>query len=189
MPAMMQASQEDIVMIRGELAGTGTKPRACRTAGRISGPALVAVLALLTTGCAGVMDTVMAPIAPPPAASAPPAFPVETLVGNWGIASFRDEKDRKRTENMARSQCKLPYKITKGPTDGVMMHVADDPQLYELTLKGSRDGKTYLGFNAPPGDPQDREILSHSNDLIVMRFVDPDANTRFGTFIYVRCKA
>jgi hypothetical protein len=151
-------------------------------------PALVAALALLTTGCAGVMDTVMAPIAPPPAASAPPAFPVETLVGNWGIASFRDEKDRKRTENMARSQCKLPYKITKGPTDGVMMHVADDPQLYELTLKGSSDGKTFLGFNAPPGDPQDREILSHSNDMIVMRFVDPDANTRFGTFIYVRCK-
>jgi hypothetical protein len=188
MPAITQVSQEDSVMIRADLSGTDTKSRAFRPARHLSMPALVAALALLTTGCAGVMDTVMAPIAPPPAASAPPAFPVETLVGNWGIASFRDEKDRKRTENMARSQCKLPYKITKGPTDGVMMHVADDPQLYELTLKGSSDGKTFLGFNAPPGDPQDREILSHSNDMIVMRFVDPDANTRFGTFIYVRCK-
>ena len=30
-----------------------------------------------------------------------------------------------------------PYTIAKGPTDGVMMHVADDPKLYELRLKGS----------------------------------------------------
>ncbi|MGL4727652.1 MAG: hypothetical protein ACRCWO_02745 [Bosea sp. (in: a-proteobacteria)] len=117
------------------------------------------------------------------------SFPNDALVGRWGIASYRQEKDRPRTQAMARSQCSNPYVITKGASDGVMMHVADDAKLYELTLKGSADGKTYLGFDAPPGDLQDREILSFSNDLITMRFVDPDANTRYGTFIYVRCGA
>jgi hypothetical protein len=122
-----------------------------------------------------------------PIAARPAAHPVDGLVGRWGMASFRQEKDRKRTEAMARAQCKNPYVITRGGSDGVMMHVADDPKLYELTLKGGADGRTYLGFDAPPGDPQDREILSFSNDLITMRFVDPDADTRYGTFIYVRC--
>lgn len=68
-----------------------------------------------------------------------------------------------------------------------MMHVADDPQLYELRLKGDTAGRTYLGFEAPPGHPQDREILSATNNLMTMRFVDPDANQRYGTFVYVRC--
>ena len=88
---------------------------------------------------------------------------------------------------MARQHCRLPYVITKGPTDGVMMHVADDAQLYELTLKGSADGKTYLGFDAPPGHPQDREILSLTENEIIMRFVAPDVHARYGTFVYVRC--
>jgi len=111
----------------------------------------------------------------------------EQLVGRWGVASFRDEKDRNRTEAMARTQCRLPYNITLGPTDGVMMHVADDPKLYELRLKGASNGKTYLGPEAPPGDPLDRELVSIAEKEIVMRFVDPDAHTRYGTFIYVRC--
>ena len=81
------------------------------------------------------------------------------------------------------------YTIAKGPTDGVMMHVADDPKLYELRLKGDAAGRTYVGFEAPPGDPQDREILSSTDSLMVMRFVDPNAHRRYGTFVYVRCGA
>jgi len=111
----------------------------------------------------------------------------DPLVGKWGLASYRDEKDRARTEKMARVQCKIPYVIAKGPTDGVMMHVADDPDEHELALKRSADGKTYLGFNAPPGDPADREIVELTTKMMVMKFVDPDANSRYGTFIYVRC--
>jgi hypothetical protein len=120
---------------------------------------------------------------------APPAFGRERLIGRWGVASFHEEKDRRRTETEARAQCGQPYTIAKGPTDGVMMHVADDPKLYELRLKGDGAGKTYLGFEAPPGDPQDREILSSTDNLMTMRFVDPDANRRYGTFVYVRCRA
>jgi hypothetical protein len=68
-----------------------------------------------------------------------------------------------------------------------MMHVADDPKLYELKLKGDGDGKTYLGFEAPPGDPQDRQILSFTDNLITLRFVDAEAHRRYGTFLFVRC--
>jgi hypothetical protein len=122
--------------------------------------------------------------------SYPPAFPTETLIGSWGIASFREEKDRERVEAIARDQCKQPYIITKGPSDGVLMHAADDPVAKELKLKGSADGQTYLGFEAPPGHWQDRVIVSYEPDfsVIVMRFVSPEIDARYGTFIYVRCK-
>ncbi|MBD2746647.1 hypothetical protein IC232_08020 [Microvirga sp. BT688] len=119
----------------------------------------------------------------------PAAFERERLVGRWGVASFHDEKDRRRTEAEARAQCSQAYAISKGPTDGVMMHVADDPKRYELRLKGDAGGRTYLGFEAPPGHPQDREVLSSADNLMTMRFVDPDANRRYGTFVYVRCRA
>lgn len=120
-------------------------------------------------------------------APAPTGITREVLVGRWGIASYHTDKDRKRTEAEARAECKQPYTITPGPGDGVMMHVADDPKPYELRLKAGAGGKTYVGFEAPAGDPQDREILSHSRSMLVMRFVDADAQRRYGTFIYSRC--
>lgn len=148
----------------------------------LRGWAAIAAVAALG-GCAMLPDE-----RPQPAVSArTPQYQTEKLIGNWGVASYRTEKDRKRTEAQARAQCKLPYKITKGPTDGVMMYFADDPELHELKLKGASDGKTYLGFEAPPGDWQDREILSFSDNLIVMKFVEPEINDRYGTFIFVRC--
>ena len=130
--------------------------------------------------------------APTPTPAAPQAMlftilPSAPLIGKWGLASYRDEKDRARTEKMARVQCKNPYVVAKGPTDGVMMHVADDPDEHELALKKGADGKTYLGFNAPPGDPADREVVELTPKLMVMKFVDPDTNSRYGTFVYVRC--
>jgi hypothetical protein len=70
-----------------------------------------------------------------------------------------------------------------------MMHVADDPKLYELRLKSGGDGATYLGFEAPAGDPQDRQILSFVDNLLTLRFVDADAHRRYGTFLFVRCTA
>lgn len=111
----------------------------------------------------------------------------EQLVGRWGVASYRQEKDRARVQAQARAQCKQALVIEKGPTGGVMMYVADDTKLYELRIKGGSDGKTYLGFESPPGDWQDREIITISDKEMVMRFVDVDANNRYGTFIYVRC--
>jgi hypothetical protein len=144
------------------------------------------VLASALSGCMATSESVQMR-APAPAAALPAAYPIDKMVGQWGVASYRDEKDRARTEAMARSHCRNPYVITKGPSDGVMMHVADDPKLYELTFKGAPNGKTYLGFNAPPGDQQDREVVSFSDNIVVMRFIDPEINNRYGTYVYVRC--
>jgi hypothetical protein len=151
---------------------------------RYLGPVASALLAAMVAGCVSTADEGSSTFA-----AAPAAFERERLIGRWGVASFHDDKDEKRTEREARAQCNLPYTIAKGPSDGVMMHVADDSKLYELRLKGDVAGRTYLGFEAPPGHPQDREILSSTSNLMTMRFVDPDANRRYGTFVYVRCSA
>jgi hypothetical protein len=143
------------------------------------------LLGVALAGCGTTVDEAV--IAPGALSERPASIRAEQLVGKWGMASFREEKDRKRVEAQARAQCRLPYEITRGPKDGVMMHVADDPKLYELRVKGGSDGKTYLGLEAPPGDWQDREILSVTEREMVMRFVDPEAHARYGTFIYVRC--
>jgi hypothetical protein len=145
-----------------------------------------AIAALTTGGCVSTSSEGSASVVGP---AAPAAFGRERLIGRWGIASYHNDKDRRRTEGEARAQCSLPYAITKGPTDGVMMHVADDPKLYELRLKGDTAGRNYLGFEAPAGDPQDREILSATDKLMTMRFVDPETHRRYGTFVYVRCGA
>ena len=152
---------------------------------RIAGGALI-VMAGSLAGCQSL--GLGAPEqAPAPVAAAAPPYSVDRLVGSWGVASYREEKDRVRTEAQARAQCKLPYVIKRGPTDGVIMHVADDATPHELTLKRAGDGKVYLGFAGPAGDAQDREIVSMSEKSFVARYVDPDANTRYGTLIYVRC--
>ena len=146
--------------------------------------AMVCIIVFATNGCALGPDTTPGSAA---ITAAPAAFDRERLVGRWGVASFHADKDQKRTEAEAKAQCRQPYTIKLGPTNGVLMHVADDPNVHELQLKGDNAGKTYLGFEAPPRDPQDREILSISDRMMTMRFVDPDANGRYGTFIYVRC--
>jgi hypothetical protein len=149
------------------------------------GPTVAGIVSLIVAGC-----TLASGGAPSSASvEAPASFTRERLIGRWGVASFHTDKDRQRTEREAKAQCSLPYTIARGPTDGVMMHVADDSKLHELRLKGDTAGRTYLGFEAPPGDPQDREIVSATNNLMVMRFVDPDASRRYGTFVYVRCGA
>jgi hypothetical protein len=144
-----------------------------------------ALIVLVVAGCGTTVDEAV--VAPGALTERPSAIRNEQLIGKWGVASYREEKDRKRVEAQARAQCRLPYVIAKGPTDGVMMHVADDQKLYELRVKGGSDGKTYLGPESPPGEWQDREILSVTDREMIMRFVDQDAHARYGTFIYVKC--
>ena len=160
---------------------------------KFRGIVLTAAASVWLSGCAGgpMESFTPAPASPPPSAVAasPAAYPVTRLVGSWGVASYREDKDRARTEAQARAQCKLPYVIAKGPTDGVMMHVADDTTIHELTLKGGPGGKTYLGFAGPPGDDQDREILAFNDKMFVARYVNAETNSRYGTFIYVRCNS
>jgi hypothetical protein len=132
--------------------------------------------------------------APPPppgigagGAAMPSKYASEEFVGRWGYTSYQKEADRARTINTARGLCKSPYVIAKGPGGGVMMHLADDRQPTELRLKGSPEGKNFIGPDGDAGVAQDREIVSFDGRVLVTRYVDPDAANRYGNMVYVRC--
>ena len=120
----------------------------------------------------------------------PPAFPPQDIVGRWGLAAYHKDEDRPRIEAAAANQCKQPYVITLGPTGGVMMHLADQSQAQELRLKGAPGGKTYIGPDGdPPGGNQDREVLTFDGRIMILRWLDPEVQGRYGTMVYVRCAA
>jgi hypothetical protein len=119
----------------------------------------------------------------------PASIRADEIVGRWGLASYQDPKDRARTEAAARGQCKQPYVIGAGSSGGVVMHLADQATPQELRLKGSPSGKNYIGPPGPAGGQQDREIVSFDGRVLVTRFIDPDAATRYGNMVYVRCGA
>jgi len=131
---------------------------------------------------------------PPPQREAvptlPPAFPPQDIVGRWGLAAYHKDEDRTRIEAAAAQQCKQPYVITLGPTGGVMMHLADQATPTELRLKGAPGGKTFVGPEGdPPGSPQDREVLAFDGRMLILRWMDPEVQGRYGTMVYVRCGA
>jgi hypothetical protein len=111
----------------------------------------------------------------------------DEIVGRWGLASFQNPADRARTEAAARTQCKQPYVIGAGTSGGVIMHLADQATPQELRLKGSPSGKNYIGPPGPAGGEQDREIVSFDGRVLITRFIDKDAGTRYGNMVYVRC--
>ncbi len=128
-------------------------------------------------------------VAPEPgvAPEMPATIRADEIVGRWGLASFQNPADRARTEAAARAQCKQPYVIGAGSSGGVIMHLADQATPQELRLKGSPGGKNYIGPpGATPGE-QDREIVSFDGRVLITRFIDKDAATRYGNMVYVRC--
>src|SRR5215470_1830793 len=98
---------------------------------------------------------------PTPAAPlVPPSIRAEEIVGRWGLASYHRDQDRPRTEAAARSQCTQPYAIEASPSGGVMMLGHDSPKVQDMTLKGSVEGKTYIGPGGDPAGADDREVVS-----------------------------
>ena len=126
-------------------------------------------------------------VAPEPLPEVPATIRPDEIVGRWGLASFQNPADRARTEAAARTQCKQPYVIGAGSSGGVIMHLADQATPQELRIKGSASGKNYIGPPGPPGGEQDREIVSFDGRVMITRFTDPDAATRYGNMVYVRC--
>jgi hypothetical protein len=124
--------------------------------------------------------------APPPIAAAPSVNP-DQLVGKWGLAAYHRDSDRTRTIKEASAQCNKPYVISKGPSGGVMMYLADQPQLSELVLKAGPDGKTYLGPPGPAPVADDRIVENVDPNSFTTVWVDPDNATRYGTMVYERC--
>ena len=118
----------------------------------------------------------------------PPAFPPQDIVGSWGLAAYHKEEDRERIEAAAANSCRQPYVITLGPTGGVMMHLADQAKPEELRLKGAPGGKTFIGPEGdPPGSAQDREVVSFNGRIMILRWMDPEVQGRYGTMVYSRC--
>jgi predicted small lipoprotein YifL len=150
------------------------------------------VLALLALGLAACATS-----GPPPQPEAPQvapvpllpsAFPAQDIVGRWGLAAYHRDEDRERIQVAASNQCKQPYVITLGPTGGVMMHLADQATPEELRLKGAPGNKTYIGPQGdPPGGAQDRFVVSFDGRVLILRWMDPEVQSRYGTMVYVRC--
>lgn len=129
--------------------------------------------------------------APPPAAApvVPPSVRADEIVGRWGLASYHREQDRPRTEVAAKSQCTQPYKIEAAPSGGVMMLGHDNPQVQEMSLKGSVEGKTYVGPGGDPAAAEDREVVSFDGRVLILKWVDPEVAGRYGNMVLVRCSA
>jgi hypothetical protein len=154
---------------------------------------LAGLIALALAGC----ETTGQPQPPEPAAAAappaaaptlPPAFPPQDLVGRWGLAAYHKPEDRERTETAAANQCRNPYVITLGPSGGVMMYLADQSHPSELALKGAPGGKTFIGpRDEPPGATADREVVSFNGRILILRWMDPEVQSRYGTMVYARC--
>jgi hypothetical protein len=153
---------------------------------------MASALAVLLGACSSMSlpSFSSSPSAAPEAAPAPemPAtIRADEIVGKWGLASFQNPNDRARTEAAAKAQCKQPYVIGAGTSGGVIMHLADQATPQELRLKGSPTGKNYIGPAGPAGGEQDREIVSFDGRVMITRFIEKDAATRYGNMVYVRC--
>ena len=144
------------------------------------------ILAATLAGCATNQPQPEQPtVAPTPVL--PPAFPPSELVGRWGLAAYHNPEDRERIVKAASNQCKQPYVVTMGPTGGGMMHLADQATPQELRLKGAPGGKTFMGPEGEPGGMQVREVVSFDGRFLILRWMDPEVQNRYGTMVYVRC--
>ncbi|SDR64274.1 hypothetical protein SAMN05519103_09609 [Rhizobiales bacterium GAS113] len=117
------------------------------------------------------------------------SVPVDSLVGRWGLASYHEDADRARTETAARAQCRQPYVIGKGPSGGVMMHLADNPKEQEEFVSSNASGRTFIGPSGATAEQADLQILSFDKKVMVARWIDAEISSRYGTMIYVRCGA
>jgi len=149
-----------------------------------------ALCALALAGCTTSTPVVEAS-APTAPAMTQPAIPSqyrpEELVGRWGYGAYHNDTDLARTAAAARAQCGQPVVINRGPSGGVMMYLADSADLQELVLKGSQSGKNFIGAPGDAGGAQDREIVSFDGRTMVLRWIDPEVASRYGTGVYVRC--
>jgi len=157
---------------------------------------LVAGLPMLA-GCSSMSGSFSNPFAsstsPPPVASAAaavaPSLRAEDVVGRWGLASYHRDQDRARTEAAAKSQCAQAYVIERSASGGVMMLGHDNPQVQDMTLKGSVEGKTYIGPGPDPAAADDREVVSFDGRVMILKWIDPEVAGRYGNMVLVRCGA
>jgi hypothetical protein len=147
----------------------------------------LALSAAALAGCTTAPKQQEATPAALPAPEIPARVRASEVIGRWGYAAYHKPEDRARTEANARGQCKQPFVIGQGTTGGVMMYLADSAQLQELRLKGSQGGRDYIGPAGQTPGPQDREIVSFDGRVLILKYVDPEVDGRYGTGVFVRC--
>ena len=128
--------------------------------------------------------------APEPGARARNAgepFVPDEIVGRWGLASLPNPNDPRahRSRGAGAMQTALCDRSRRHRRRDHASADLATPQ--ELRLKGSPSGKNYIGPPGPAGGEQDREIVSFDGRVLITRFTDKDAATRYGNMVYVRC--
>ena len=156
-------------------------------------PAAVLLAGVPLAGCETTGLNWSNPFATEAAAPAPPprvpaSIHAEEIVGKWGLAAYHREQDRVRTTNNARGQCGKPYEIQAAANGGVLMLGHDNPQVQEMSLKGSVEGKNYVGPGDLPGGADDREVVSFDGKVMILKWVDPEVAGRYGYMVLVRCE-
>lgn len=170
----------------GGLSEYGFRPGGLRGA---AGCVVALALAASLAGCTTAQDRGPVATALP---SVPPNIVVVSadLVGDWGLASYRNEADRPRTEAEAKVACGNPYRIGAGSGGGVMMHLADQTQASEVFVKAGPTGQVFIGPQGPSGVAQDRAVVAYENNaVLITEWLDSSARERYGTMIFVRCGA
>lgn len=154
------------------------------------GPAAALGLAVSLAGCTGSLPSLTGSASPPPPSGPlpPPSFQPEDIVGRWGLGAYHRPEDRTRTEAAARGQCSVPYVINRS-SSGVSMLGYDNPEVQDMQVKGSYEGKTYIGPSPQPGGPGDREVVSFDGRVLVLKWVELEVAGRYGTMVLVRCGA
>ncbi len=140
--------------------------------------------AISLAGCASTQNP------PPLALSGPPPKPsisAADVIGRWGLGAFHREEDRARTEAITRAHCTQPYVIGPGNGATVMMLTHDSPKFVEAQIKADQEGKTFIGPGPEPGGADDRDVVSYSGRVLILRWIDPEVAGRYGTQLLVRC--
>ena len=144
---------------------------------------VIGLAACSTTDIAGPTTVAVLPIPPGP----PVVVDIALLPGRYGLASYRDEKDRARTEAEAKRACGNPYVVAAGPQGGVLMHLPDQAQPTEVFIKTTADGRSLIGPRGAIGLPQDRVVMYFQGGILITEWLDPGARERYGTMLFVRC--
>ena len=92
------------------------------------------VIMLMLTACTG---SGMAPPSTQESIMSPTIRP-DDIIGCWGYAAYYNDADWPRIEAAARGLCGQPIEIRLGPTGGVIMPVANQPQSQEVKGRSSR---------------------------------------------------
>jgi hypothetical protein len=56
-----------------------------------------------------------------------------------------------------------------------------------MVLKGSVEGKTYIGPGPSPAEADDREVVSFDGQVLILKWVAPEIAGRYGIMVLARC--